>query len=256
MKLKFQVNSMPWKLEKRSIDGNDVVIVTMNTNKANVFTEAFLKDMEHCLKELESDAYNQCGVVLTGQGSIFSAGLDLKSMPTLGPKALVDYISRFEHALVRVYQFPRPLVAAINGHAIAAGTCLIAACDQRVVVDNPRTKLGLNEIFMGIPLPCAATEICRFAFTNPTIWEMLLRGQFYSPKHGSSVGMVDEVCDKSELINRACKRAALSPLALKAYAEMKANLQGPTRLLLPQRLKETPPMLARAVKSMQLASRL
>ena len=108
---------MSWPIERK---GERVVVVRISSNKANVITLKFMQEFNATLDKLESE-YKNDAVVLTGNGSFFSAGLDLKYMGAAQQEKrfndFINYIDSFESLVARLFAFPRPLVAAIEGHA-------------------------------------------------------------------------------------------------------------------------------------------
>src|SRR6202041_2558922 len=114
-------------------------------------------------------------VVLTGHGSVFGAGVDLPALVSGGP----DYVRRFVPAMVagfeRLVSFSKPLVAAINGHAIAGGTIMLLACDQRILAKG-NARIGLTEIRVGVEFPAWALEIARFLTPPEHLATLILTG--------------------------------------------------------------------------------
>ena len=142
---------MSWEIERTG----DVAVVRMNSNPMNVINEGFFSDLEEAFSTLES-AHSESPVVLTSSQRAFSAGLDLKyhfSLFTNGDEEEIwQWYKRFRGALLRVFNYEKPVVAAVNGHAIAGGLILALCCDYRVCVDSG-ARFGLNEITIGFPLP-------------------------------------------------------------------------------------------------------
>src|SRR5262245_17682571 len=118
--------------------------------------------LDALLHELDGVAEDVHALILTGTGSIFSAGVDLFRLTEEG----ADYVRRFLPLLSRflrtLFSFPRPVVAAVNGHAIAGGCVIALACDARLMAEGDAT-IGLPELLVGVPFPTAAREIVRFA---------------------------------------------------------------------------------------------
>jgi hypothetical protein len=114
-------------------------------------------------RELDAAAGSDArAVVLTGAGSIFCAGVDLFRVVDEG----ADYVRRFLPSLAdvirKLFMLPKPVVAAANGHAIAGGCILVAACDYRLMARGGG-RIGVPELLVGVPFPAIALEILRFA---------------------------------------------------------------------------------------------
>lgn len=141
-------------------------------------------------------------VLLTGTGAIFSAGVDLYRVVRDGSA----YIERFLPLLVDTFRtlftFPRPLVAAVNGHAIAGGCVLACAADYRVMARGPGT-IGVPELRVGVPFPQVAIEILRFATSTAHLQDLVYRGMTYGADEAARRGLVDEVVDADLLSARA-----------------------------------------------------
>src|ERR1700723_3578885 len=99
-------------------------------------------------------------VVITGAGRAFSAGVDLRALADGGTDYAGRFLAALSEALLAIYDHPAPVVAAINGHAIAGG-CVLAMCaDVRLMSGG---TIGLTELAVGVPFPVAALEICRYS---------------------------------------------------------------------------------------------
>jgi enoyl-CoA hydratase len=149
-------------------------------------------------------------LVLTGTGGIFSAGVDLFKLTAGGP----TYVERFLPALDRMFEalftFPAPVVAAVNGHAIAGGCILACSCDRRLMT-TAAARIGLPELKVGVPFPPLVVEIIRSAVPPPYFTELLYVGRTYDPAEALARGVVDELAPHDELEDRA--RRAASELA-------------------------------------------
>jgi enoyl-CoA hydratase/carnithine racemase len=121
-----------WSIERRS---QHVALVTMNTNKVNSQNPTFFEDLHRAFDRLEAE-FNDCGVVLTGTGRVFSAGLDFDHhFPLFARRSTGEVDAWFEAyrtTNLRIFTYPRPTVAAINGHAYAGGLITALGCDLRI----------------------------------------------------------------------------------------------------------------------------
>jgi enoyl-CoA hydratase len=167
------------------------------------------------------------GIVLTGYDGYFSAGLDLVELYDLTPPAMDAFVTDFDRVMLRVFAEPRPVVAAINGHAIAGGCILALACDARVMTDGDG-RMGLNEIRLGLPFPAAALEIARHAVPAEHLEAILYGGQLYGPGEALARGLVDgvETGEVAAAARAVCERLAERPGG--AFATIKAGLKAPT----------------------------
>ena len=136
----------------------DVAVLPMRAGKANAIGSAFLDRLSAQLDEVE--ASGAAALVLTGEGRAFSAGLDLPEISALDRSALERFIRRFSEVMLRVFALPVPVVAAINGHAIAGGCVLAMQADVRLAAGGDY-RIGLNEVAIGLGLPAVVLETLR-----------------------------------------------------------------------------------------------
>jgi enoyl-CoA hydratase len=180
-------------IERTSSDG--IVTLRLAHGKASAM------DIELCeaLRAELAASRDARAVVITGSGSIFSAGVDLFRMTRDG----AAYVERFWPALSAVLEelfvFPRPVVAAANGHAIAGGCLLVAACDRRLMSGG---KIGVPELLVGVPFPLIAIEILKFA-AGRDAQQLAYSGATLAPEDARAKGLIDEVVDADALLPRA-----------------------------------------------------
>ena len=145
-------------------------------------------------------------LVLSGRGSAFSAGADLFQVLE-GDR---DYAGAFVAGLVRafttLFSFPRPLVGAVNGHAIAGGAILACCCDHAVCADGP-VKVGVTELAVGVPYPLAALEVVRHAVAPERFEEVVFGAGLYPPDEARAIGFVSEVVPAGDVLARAVEVA-------------------------------------------------
>jgi enoyl-CoA hydratase len=168
-------------------------------------------------------------IVLTGAGRCFSAGVDLRAIVEGG----IDYIDLFltsaTAAFFAVFDHPAPVVAAINGHAIAGGCVLAMASDVRFMSGG---TIGLSELVVGVPFPVAALEICRYAM-GPSAAQAVLQAESIDVDSALTRGWIDEVVSPDDLLPRAIETAcAMGQYAPAAFAAMKEQLHGPAHALI------------------------
>ena len=175
-----------------------IEIIRIQHGKANAL------DLELCA-ELETrlnGARDADAVILTGSGSIFSAGVDLVRLTNEGAPYVAKFVPALISMLRTLFAFPRPVVAAINGHAIAGGCVIAAASDARVMAAG-NGRIGMPELVVGVPMPSLVVEVCRFAFPPPLLQTLFYTGTTLRADDALAKGMVDEVVDSAELESRA-----------------------------------------------------
>ena len=200
-----------------------IAVVSMSHGKANALDIEFCDALAARFSGLRtSDAK---AVVLTGQGKIFSAGVNLKRLSEGG----ADYIRQFLPALHRLYDavffHPRPVIAAVNGHAIAGGAVLACCADRRIMARDSG-RIGVTEILVGVPFPALAFEIVRFAVPPRYLSEFTLGGATYATDAALQRGWIDEVVEPDDLLEDALAVAReLAMLSPPAFAQTKLQIR-------------------------------
>jgi enoyl-CoA hydratase len=140
---------------------------------------------------------------------------------------MTTFIGRFGEVMLRVFSCPKPIVAAINGHAIAGGCVLGLQCDWRVMSAGD-FKIGLNETQLGIGLPSSVLEPLRAAVGPASLVPIAFEGKLFSPADALALGLVHEVVDADALEARARARAqSLASVPATAVAQVKLGLRRP-----------------------------
>jgi enoyl-CoA hydratase len=215
---------MAWEIEL--VD--DCAIVRMNTNKVNVQNEDFFRDLHDAFDRLEQD-FAPYPVVLTGQGDIFSAGIDFSYSFDIfengGLEAIREWYHNYRATNLRLFQYTRPTVAALNGHAIAGGFVTALGCDFRVAARKP-VRFGLNEVSIGVPMPAAYVEIIKYALGDRIAALATLGSQLYGLEAAEELGFFHESAEPDQLLTVAIGWAkCVSPDSNQAYSMSKKALQ-------------------------------
>ena len=215
---------MAWEIEV----AEECAVVRMNTNKVNVQNQQFFADLHGAFDRLERE-FKELPVVLTGQGDAFSAGIDFQySFDIFGSGSddkIREWYRAYRETNLRIFTYPRPTVAAMNGHAIAGGLITALDCDFRIAARKP-AKFGLNEVPIGIPMPAAYVEIIKYALGDQVGALTTLRGKLYGLEEAERLGFFHEVVEPAELLGTAIAYAkCISPDCNTAYAMSKKALQ-------------------------------
>ena len=199
-----------------------IAVVTMQHGKANALDIEFCETLAAKFKSLRDEAE---AVVLTGQGTIFSAGVDLKRVGAGGSEYIRKFLPSLHKLFDAAFFHPKPVVAAINGHAIAGGAVLVACADRRIMA-HEAGRIGVTELQVGVPFPVLAFEILRFALPPRSLPEFTLGAATYATDVALTRGWVDAVVEPERLlpdaIEAARQMAALSP---SAFTQTKAQLR-------------------------------
>lgn len=172
------------------------------------------------------DACDARGVILTGTGSIFSAGVDLFRMLDEGAEYVRAFLPALETTIRKLFTFPRPVVAAINGHAIAGGCILAMASDIRIMARG-KGRIGVPELRVGVPFPPIALEVVRYA-APAEAHRMIFGGQTYSADEALTRSLVDAIAEQADILARA-EEAMVEELFVPTatYALTKLQLHAP-----------------------------
>jgi enoyl-CoA hydratase len=199
--------------------------------------EAFLKEMEDA-----RDASVKA-IILTGSGSSFSAGVDLFRVLKDGP----DYGRRFlpvlDNFLRAALTLPKPMIAAINGHAIAGGCILAATCDYRIMTEG-NGRIGIPELAVGVPFPALPLQIMAARVADGPLRDLVFTGRTVLIDDAKTLGLIDEKCPSGMLMDRATEMAQrLAAIPAGAFALTKEAFYTPIL----ERTKQLAGMNARVV---------
>lgn len=179
--------------------------------------------MEWMLGQL--DAAGAAPILLRGAGDVFSAGLNLKEVASLDRPGMEHFLQTLERLVERLYVHPAPVVACVNGHAIAGG-CVLALCaDYRVAVDRPEVRIGLNEVALGLPFPPKVLTVVRRRVPARALERVVLGAALHPPRIALELGLVDEVSADAPELARA-RVVALADHPAETYAATKRALRG------------------------------
>jgi enoyl-CoA hydratase len=202
----------------------------MRSNSVNRMNPALFDDMHRAFDALDRE-HPRAPVVLVGEGSTFSAGLDFNHVFPLfrsgDPAAIGAFFEQFRGMIVRLARAARPTVAAVNGHAFAGGLILACCCDLRLAARGAG-RLALNEVPIGIAIPSSYVEIVRHAVGSRVASEAALWARVYDVDAALAAGLVHAVVDAVDLVDEAVKLAAsVSDDTFDAFVATKAAANAP-----------------------------
>lgn len=167
-----------------------IATVTLNRPKVNAINEQAVSELRDVFGELASDTRVRA-VILTGRGSFFSFGFDIPGFMDYPKEAFHRFVMSFSDLVRRIFVFPKPVIAALNGHTVAGGCILAIACDRRVMVTG-KAKIALNEITLGASVFTSIAEILRFTVGSRSAQHLLYSGKMNSAEEALALGLVDE----------------------------------------------------------------
>jgi len=207
-----------------SADG--VKTITLNRpEKRNALSPLLIEELTQALHEAETC---DCGVViLTGAGPAFCAGLDLENLETMhatNPEENRRDSENMARELRTLYDFPKPIIAAVNGPAIAAGMALATIPDFTLA--TPEAKFGYNEVRVGFVPAIVASFLIRQVGESRTR-ELLLSGRILNAREALQLGLVTQIVDQKDLLATAHALAQTlllnSPQAMQAVKRLLAK---------------------------------
>tara|TARA_E500000081_G_C6012680_1_gene296473 strand:+ start:16 stop:738 length:723 start_codon:yes stop_codon:yes gene_type:complete len=199
---KLKGKTMTNQLATLSTD-EDVSIITLDDGKANVFSKAMSETINTILDQVPED---KGSLLITGKPGLFSAGFDLKTISGGDPKAAIEMTTAGFRLLSRIYSFPRPIVAASSGHAIALGAFLLCCADYRIGAKG-NFIVQANETRNGMSIPTPILEISKSRILKNHWYRAILNAEAYSISDSIDAGYLDEVVDPEDLMSKSLEVA-------------------------------------------------
>jgi enoyl-CoA hydratase len=187
------------------VDGVPVAVLRMAHGSVNAMDVELCRALAEQFRGFATEPAR--AVVLTGSTRAFSAGVDLKRCAGEGERYVARFLPALADAFRAAFELPKPLVAAVNGPAIAGG-CVLAACADRTLMAEGTSRIGVPEIRVGVPFPRIALEVLGVAVGERTARELVVGAQTHLPERAAQLGLVDEVVPGAELPSRAVAAAA------------------------------------------------
>jgi enoyl-CoA hydratase len=202
-----------------------VAVLQMTHGRANAMDLEFCRGLNaqrHACQQSEARA-----LVITGQGTIFSAGVDLPRLVDGGAVYAREFLPAMNHAFEALFTFTKPLVVAVNGHAIAGG-CIITACGDYRMMARDAGRIGIPELLVGVPFPVVPLEIVRFSTPPQHLQALVYRGLTLTADEALRHGLIDAVVDPEKLLDEAVAVAErLATVSFEAFHLTKRQLREP-----------------------------
>lgn len=206
----------------RTTDTDGVSTIVMDDGKVNALDVSVFRTLDAAFDACADDA----AIVLAGRAGMFSAGVDMRLMPTLDRAGLTELLVTFARTTHRIWLEPRPVVAAVTGHAVAAGTILAMACDHAIAAEGDY-RWGLTETTIGFALPNWVIALARGNVRADRLDDLALSGAAVSPSQAVECGFADALVPASQVVEFAQRKAReLAALPRPAYAATKRRLRG------------------------------
>jgi enoyl-CoA hydratase/carnithine racemase len=187
-----------------SKDGESAT-VTLSRGKVNALNEPMVEELTKSFEALAIDNEVR-SIIFTGSGKFFSFGFDVPEFLNYSKSDFIIYLEKFTNFYTYLFLFPKPIVAALNGHTIAGGCMLATACDFRLMVTG-KAKISLNEITFGAPVLAGSVEMLKYCVGSRNAQSILYSGAMYSAEEAIQLGLVDQVSSEDALTEDARKVA-------------------------------------------------
>lgn len=209
---------------KLTVAENGIAVVTLANPPMNAMDAPLLEKLANLFEGLAADRAVRAAVIVA-EGPAFSAGLNLKTVPgldRLGQRRLIDALN---DSFGTLYAWPKPLVAAVNGHAIAGGLILALCADWRIVADAP-LQISLAEVRVGVTYPVAPLQIARAELAPSAARRLILLGEAIDAAAAEALAIMDERVPPEILLARAVAQAERhAGLPPQAFATTKRELR-------------------------------
>jgi enoyl-CoA hydratase len=199
-----------------------VAVVRMDDGKMNAVGYAVLEQLHAALDTALADARSVC---IVGNDKALSAGFDLAVMTGDDPAAVVALVHAGAELMMRLYVHPQPTVAAVTGHAMAAGALLALSCDTRIAAPG-RAKIGLNEVAIGLAMPAFGIELATARLSPRALMRAVVQAELFDPEGAAAVGYVDRV-DEDCVAASIEEARRLGALSTRAYGKTKVAIRQP-----------------------------
>jgi 3,2-trans-enoyl-CoA isomerase len=198
----------------------------LKRGKVNALSEPVVEEITDCLRSLAADLDTRA-VILTGDGAFFSFGFDIPEFLGYSRESFAKFLQRFTALYSYLFTYPKPIVAALNGHAIAGGCMLALSCDYRIMVSG-KAKISLNEISFGSSVFAGSVEMLRFLVGGKNAQAILYDGTMYSAETAVQLGMIDKVSSTERLMKDAREMAQrMTEKDAAAFRSIKNLLRAP-----------------------------
>ena len=210
---------------------NSAAAITINRpNKRNALSSRVVAELLQCINKAQNESSVRA-VVLTGSGSVFSAGADLEALQKLQTATSLENLDDSQllaRLLEAIYRCPKPVIAKVNGHAIAGGCGLAAVCDFSVVSEN--AKLGFTEVRVGF-VPAIVMVFVMRKIGEVAARDLMLRGHLITAAQAKEIGLISHVLPPddidqatNDLIEEMVRNTSGSAVAL--TKKLMADIQG------------------------------
>lgn len=179
----------------------ETAILTLSRGKVNALNEPLVEELTQYFRELENDRQVR-SIILTGSGKFFSFGFDIPEFFDRSRESFAVFLRKFTSLYTYIFLFPKPVIAALNGHTIAGGCMLAIACDYRIMAVG-KAKISLNEVEFGSSVFAGSVEILKYCVGQRNAELILGSGAMHPAEEAHHLGLVDQVASEEDLMGEA-----------------------------------------------------
>lgn len=215
-----------------------IAIVRMKRGKVNALNPKIMDDLHKAFDGLEKEKKVKA-VLFTGNEKFFSFGLDVPELLTYAKQQFTGFLESFTDFYTKLFIFPKPVIAVLNGHAIAGGCMLALACDRRLMAMG-NAKISLNEVTFGASVFAGSVVMLKACVGQRNAEQILCSGAMYDAEDALLMGLIDAMTTEEEL-NAAAEEEARNIVRndMNAYRSLKLLLRGPLAEKMRAREKES-----------------
>jgi len=200
---------------------DQIGILMIDTERNNAINDDFIREAHELMDEAEADTGIRALVVTSLHKSIFCPGVDLPSLMGRSAPEMRSFYAALTGLVRRKVVYPKPEVYALNGHTIAGGCMMAFAGDYRIMAKG-RFALGMMEIDVGLAAPIGVVEMVRHFLGGRVTERVLVSGERFTPENALSLGLVEELAEPAQLMDRALVQArALAQKPAAGYRRLK-----------------------------------
>ena len=225
---------------------NKIIIAKLDRAITNALDLELINKLSSIIEQIKKDPDIRGLILTSANDKFFSIGFDIPALYDLARKDFRVFYQTFNRLCIDLFSLPVPTMAAITGHAVAGGCIIALCCDYRYIASG-KTKMGLNEVKLGVPIPYPVDRMLYHIVGHQTAREISDTGDFYEPDTLLAMGLVDKVISSKELMDAAItKVAALGDNPRDAFAMIKNNRVEPILAQIGSKLKEKEDAFLRA----------
>ena len=180
-------------------------IIELKRGRANPINQEMVDELSKTINLLEDDDSVK-GIIITGQPDFFSVGLDIIELFEYDEIQIKKFFKDFGRLFIELNSFTKIHISAINGYAPAGGTLLAIPSDYRIMANDKKFKIGLNEVSVGVPPSQRMIDSYSFVLGDAISSKLTLQGSLLSPIEALKFGLVDQLSEKDLVITNAEKK--------------------------------------------------